>query len=79
VDALIPAVRERLSTVYERLLSKQLKTAEYYDWKGYPWSAEPFYLSILRDEATFRKVLPAFPETRASRHARARLIELSKK
>jgi len=79
VDALIPAVRERLSSVYERMLMKELKTAEYYDWKGLPWSAEPFYISILRDEATFRKVLPAFPETRASRHARARLTELSKK
>jgi len=79
VDALIPAVRERLSSVYERMLIKELKTAEYYDWKGLPWSAEPFYISILRDEATFRKVLPAFPETRASRHARARLTELSKK
>jgi outer membrane protein assembly factor BamD (BamD/ComL family) len=79
VDALIPAVRERLGTVYERLLIKQLKTAEYYDWKGLPWSAEPFYLSILHDEATFRKVLPAFPETRASKYARARLEELSKK
>ena len=79
VDALIPAVRERLTTVYERLLVKQLKSAEYYDWKGLPWSAEPFYLSILRDEATFRKVLPAFPETRASKYARIRLLELSKK
>jgi outer membrane protein assembly factor BamD (BamD/ComL family) len=79
VDALLPAVRERLSSVYERLLVKQLKTAEYYDWKGLPWSAEPFYLSILRDEATFRKVLPAFPETRSSKYARLRLEELSKK
>ena len=79
VDALIPAVRERLTSVYDRMLVKQLKTAEYYDWKGLPWSAEPFYLSILRDEATFRKVIPGFPETRAARQARARLIELSKK
>jgi|SRR5436190_8356717 len=79
VDALIPAVRERLSSVYDRMLVKQLKTAEYYDWKGLPWSAEPFYLSILRDEATFRKVIPGFPETRAARQARARLVELSKK
>jgi len=79
VDALIPAVRERLATVYERMLMKQLKTAQYYDWKSLPWSAEPFYLSILRDEATFRKVLPAFPETRASQQARVRLTELSKK
>ena len=79
VDALIPAIRERLTTVYERLLVKQLKSAEYYDWKGLPWSAEPFYLSILRDEATFRKVLPAFPETRAAKYSRIRLLELSKK
>jgi len=79
VDALVPAVRERLGSVYERMLIKQLRTAEYYDWKGLPWSAEPFYLSILRDEATFRKVLPSFPETRASQRARARLLELSKK
>jgi outer membrane protein assembly factor BamD (BamD/ComL family) len=78
VDALVPAVRERLTSVYERLMLKQLKTAEYYDWKGLPWSAEPFYLSILRDEATFRKILPAFPETRASKNARVRLLELSK-
>jgi outer membrane protein assembly factor BamD (BamD/ComL family) len=79
VDALIQAVRDRLVVVYERMLVKQLRTAEYYDWKGLPWSAEPFYLSILRDEATFRKVLPGFPETRATRTSRARLAELSKK
>jgi len=79
VDALVPAVRERLSSVYERMLLKQLATAEYYDWKGLPWSAEPSYLSILRDEASFRKVLPAFPETKASKKARLRLTELSKK
>lgn len=79
VDALIPAIRERLTSVYERMLVKQLKTAEYYEWKGLPWSAEPSYLSILRDEATFRKLLPAFPETRAAQRARARLTELSKK
>lgn len=79
VDALVLAVRERLASVYERMLVKQLATAEYYDWKGLPWSAEPFYLSILRDEASFRKILPAFPETKSSRKARARLLELSKK
>jgi hypothetical protein len=46
-----PAHRqERLASVYERMLRKQLKTAEYYDWKGLPWSAEPFYIAILRDE-----------------------------
>jgi hypothetical protein len=78
VDALIMAVRERLATVYERMMIKQLRTAEYYDWKSLPWSAEPFYIAILRDEASFRKILPTFPETRASRFARARLNELSK-
>jgi outer membrane protein assembly factor BamD (BamD/ComL family) len=78
VDALIMAVRERLATVYERMMVKQLRTAEYYDWKSLPWSAEPFYIAILRDEASFRKILPTFPETRASRFARARLNELSK-
>jgi outer membrane protein assembly factor BamD (BamD/ComL family) len=79
VDALVPAVRDLLASVYERMLVKQQMSAEYYDWKGLPWSAEPFYQSILREEATFRKVLPAFPETKSSKKARARLIELSKK
>ena len=78
VDGILPTVRERLGSVYERMLRKQLQTAEYYDWKGLPWSAEPFYVAILRDEASFRKVLPGFPETRSAQRARARLTELSK-
>lgn len=78
VDALMSAVRERLGSVYERLLKKQLMTAEYYDWKGLPWSAEPFYLAILKDEASFRKILPNFPDTRPAQRARVRLTELSK-
>ena len=78
VDGILPTVKERLASVYERMLRKQLKTAEYYDWKGLPWSAEPYYLAILRDEATFRKVLPTFPVTRAAQRARVRLTELSK-
>jgi len=78
VDGILPTVKERLATVYERLLRKQLKTAEYYDWKGLPWSAEPYYVGILTDEASFRKVLPSFPVTRAAQRARARLIELQK-
>jgi hypothetical protein len=57
---------------------KQLRTAEYYDWKGRPWSAEPFYLAILKDEASFRKILPSFPDTRPVQRARVRLTELSK-
>jgi outer membrane protein assembly factor BamD (BamD/ComL family) len=78
VDGILPTVKERLGTVYEKMLRKQLRTAEYYDWKGLPWSAEPFYVSILKDEATFRKVLPAFPATKAAQRARTRLTELSK-
>ncbi len=78
VDGILPTVRERLASVYERMLRKQLKTAEYYDWKGLPWSAEPFYIAILRDEASFRKVLPSFPVTKAAQRARVRLTELSK-
>jgi outer membrane protein assembly factor BamD (BamD/ComL family) len=78
VDGILPTVRERLATVYERLLRKQLKTAEYYDWKGLPWSAEPYYVGILHDEASFRKILPSFPVTRAAQRARVRLTELMK-
>lgn len=78
VDGILATVKERLTTVYERMLRKQLKTAEYYDWKGLPWSAEPFYVSILRDEASFRKVLPSFPVTPPAQRARVRLTELSK-
>lgn len=78
VDGILPTVKERLASVYERMLRKQLKTAEYYDWKGLPWSAEPYYLAILRDEASFRKLLPGFPVTRSAQRARARLTELSK-
>ena len=78
VDGILGPVRERLAVVYEKMLRKQLKTAEYYDWKSLPWSAEPYYLAILRDEATFRKLLPSFPVTRAAQRARVRLTELSK-
>jgi outer membrane protein assembly factor BamD (BamD/ComL family) len=78
VDGILPTVKERLGSVYEKLLRKQLKTAEYYDWKGLPWSAEPYYLGILHDEATFRKILPSFPVTRAAQRARVRLTELQK-
>jgi outer membrane protein assembly factor BamD (BamD/ComL family) len=78
VDGILPTVKERLGSVYERLVRKQLKTAEYYDWKGLPWSAEPYYIGILQDEASFRKILPSFPVTRAAQRARVRLTELSK-
>ena len=78
VDGILTTVRERLASVYERMLRKQLKTAEYYDWKGHPWSAEPYYVAILQEEASFRKILPSFPSTRAGQRARQRLTELSK-
>jgi len=78
VDGILSTVRERLAAVYEKMLRKTLKTAEYYDWKGLPWSAEPYYIAILQDEATFRKILPSFPTTRAAGRARQRLTELSK-
>lgn len=78
VDGIMATVRERLGSVYERMLRKQLRIAEYYDWKGLPWSAEPYYVAILQDEATFRKILPSFPSTRAAQRARQRLTELTK-
>jgi outer membrane protein assembly factor BamD (BamD/ComL family) len=78
VDGILSTVRERLAVVYEKMLRKTLKTAEYYDWKGLPWSAEPYYIAILQDEATFRKILPSFHATRAAARARQRLTELSK-
>ena len=34
--------------------------------------------AILRDEASFRKVLPSFPVTKAAQRSRVRLTELSK-
>jgi outer membrane protein assembly factor BamD (BamD/ComL family) len=78
VDGLLPAVRERLASIYERMIEKQLMTAEYYDWKDLPWSAEPYYRAMLNDEAIFRKTLPAFPSLKACRKARARLLEINK-
>jgi len=78
VDGILTTVRERLAAVYERMLRKQLRIAEYYDWKGLPWSAEPYYIAILQEEAAYRKILPSFPSTRAAQRARQRLTELSK-
>lgn len=70
VDGLLGPVRERLAQVYSRMLEKQLQTAEYYDWKGFPRSAAVYYRSILKEEASFRRVLKDFPETPAARKAR---------
>lgn len=78
VDELAPTVRERLARLYGILLEKHLRTAEYYDWKDYPRAAAIYYRTILKDEASFRRVLPDpkdFPLHRATEKARARLSE----
>jgi outer membrane protein assembly factor BamD (BamD/ComL family) len=77
VDGLLGPVRERLAEVYSRMLEKQLRTAEYYDWKGFPRSAAIYYRSILKDEASFRRMLKDFPETTAARKAREFLRSLA--
>jgi tetratricopeptide (TPR) repeat protein len=76
VDQLLGSIRERLAIVYQNLLEKSFRTAKYYDWKDLPWSAAVYYRSILKDDATFRRVLPGFPETDAVRRAKKRLPEI---
>jgi outer membrane protein assembly factor BamD (BamD/ComL family) len=76
VDRLLGAVGERLSVVYQHLMDKTYRTARYYDWKDLPWSAAIYYRAILRDDATFRKVLPGFPETEAVHRAKRRIPEI---
>jgi outer membrane protein assembly factor BamD (BamD/ComL family) len=76
VERLLPAVRERLGSVYERLLSKRLQVADYYEWKGLPKSARLSYAAIVREEASFRKILPSLAETPAVVQARKRLAEI---
>ena len=78
VDDVSGTVRERLALVYGRLHEKTLLSAEYYDGKDLPRSARFYYVSILRDEASFRRVLPDFPEHPAVRRARKRVSEASK-
>lgn len=78
VDELAPTVRGRLARIYGILLEKHLRTAEYYDWKGYPRAGAIYYRTILKDEASFRRVLPDpadYPQHRAVTKARARLSE----
>ena len=70
VDQVEGTVRERLTVVYDRMLEKRLRTAEYYAWKGRPKAARIYFSSILRDAATFRRVLPDLPETDAIARAR---------
>jgi len=76
VDGLVGAVQQRLAVVYQHLMEKTYRTARYYDWKELPWSAAIYYRAILKDDATFRKALPRFPETEAVRRAKARIPEI---
>lgn len=78
VDQLLPLVEKRLTWVYERMLEKQLLVAEYYDWKGLPRSSKVFYVSMVKDDALFRKILPKFPETESVQKAKRRLAEIAK-
>lgn len=78
VDELAPAVKSRLARVYGMILEKHLKTAEYYDWKDYPRAAAIYYRTILKEEASFRRVLPDpkdYPLHEAVKNARGRLAE----
>jgi tetratricopeptide (TPR) repeat protein len=76
VNQLLDSIRERLAIVYQNLLEKSFRTAKYYDWKDLPWSSAVYYRSILKDDATFRRVLPGFPETEAVRRAKKRIPEI---
>jgi outer membrane protein assembly factor BamD (BamD/ComL family) len=78
VDELLPAVKNRCARIYGILLEKHLKTAEYYEWKDLPRAAAVYYRTILKDEASFRRVLPGaqdYPVHEAVRKARKRLAE----
>ena len=78
IDELAPTVRGRLARIYGMLLDKQLRTAEYYDWKGYPRAAALYYRTLLKEEASCRRMLPDvrdFPVHAAVPKARARLAE----
>jgi outer membrane protein assembly factor BamD (BamD/ComL family) len=78
VDELVPAVKARLARVYGLVLEKHLRTAEYYDWKEFPRAAAIYYRTILKEEQSFRRVLPDpkdYPLHEAVRNARVRLAE----
>ncbi len=73
VGKLSGPVRERLARVYGLMLDKLLLVGDYYDFKSFPRSAALYYQAILREDASFRRVLKEpkdFPETRAARKAR---------
>lgn len=78
VDELLPAVKQRLGRVYGLLHEKTLKTADYYYWKEYYLSALIYYRTLLRDEASFRRVIADGPEHEAVLKSRARVAELTK-
>ena len=75
VDRLLPAVKERLAIVYIRMQEKQLQTAEYYDWKGYPKAARIYFRNLLADESSFKRVLGRDFRTAAAGRAREWLGE----
>lgn len=58
IDELLPTVRGRLARVYGMILEKHLRTAAYYDWKGFPRASAIYYRTILKEEASFRRLLP---------------------
>ena len=60
---------------YDRILNKKLKTARYYVWHDFPKAAHMYYVSILRDAATFRGILPNLPDSEAIRQARKQVGE----
>jgi outer membrane protein assembly factor BamD (BamD/ComL family) len=66
VNRYLPEVRAHLVRISELLAEKELRTAEYYRWKGYPHSAAVSYRSILR----------TFPATKAAARSRERLREM---
>ena len=61
----LPEVRAHIARINETMAEKELRTAEYYDWKGYPRSAGVSYRAILR----------YYPATRVAETVRQRLRE----
>ncbi len=66
VNRFLPEARAHIARINDLLAEKELRTAEYYRWKGYPNSAAVSYRAILR----------SFPATRSAGKARERLQEL---
>ncbi len=66
VEKYLPEARAAVGRINELMAEKELRTAEYYLWKGYPRSAAVSYRAIIR----------AFPQTKAAATARRRLLEM---